>query len=118
MRRGGRGLLGVLLAVNGVGERMSLDDLMLDERYRDRRISQSVILSLLVLGAFALGEAHSLNKLAAELGMANSTLWRYLKTWVAVGVLEERDDRRYQLAVRWRDELPRTIRRRSTAKAK
>jgi biotin operon repressor len=118
-RRGaGRGLLGVLLSLNGAGRRMGLKDVMRDERYHDRHISQSVIRSLLVLSAFALGEAQSLNGLAEELGMGTTTLWRYLKTWVAVGVLEERRDRRYQLAVRWRDQLPKITRRRSTVKVK
>lgn len=117
-RGAGRGLLGVLLAVNGVGERIDLEELMRDERYHDRRISQSVIRSLLVLSAFALGEVHGLNSLATELSMGTSTLWRYLKTWVVVGVLEERKDRRYQLAVRWRRELPKRTSRRSGTKAK
>ncbi|MGC2374893.1 MAG: hypothetical protein WA484_13555 [Solirubrobacteraceae bacterium] len=105
-RGAGRGLLGVLFALDGLGERIDLEELMRDERYHDKRISQSVIRSLLVLSAFVLGDAHSLNDLAEELGMGNTTLWRYLKTWVAVRVLEERKDRRYQLAVRWRRELP------------
>ena len=72
-----------------------------------------MILSLLVLSTFVLGDAHGLNNLGEELGMGNTTLWRYLKTWVAVGVLEDRKDRRYQLAVRWRRELHKTTRRRA-----
>lgn len=105
-RGAGRGLLSVLLALNGVGKRIDLEELMRDERCHDRRISQSVIRSLLVLSAFSLDEVHGLNNLAGELSMGTTTLWRYLKTWVAVGVLEERKDRRYQLARRWRRELP------------
>jgi len=107
----GRGLLGVLLSLNGIGKRISQDELTLDERYHDRRISQSVVHSLLVLSPFASGEAHGLYELAEEVSMANSTVWRYLKTWVAIGVLEERRDRRYQLAVRWRRELSKRTRR-------
>ena len=117
-RGAGRGLVGVLLALSGVGRRIDLEELMRDERYHDRRISQSVIRGLLVLSAFASGEVHGLNSLAAELGMGTTTLWRYLKTWVAVGFLEERKDRRYQLARRWRRELPMTTGRGSTGKAK
>lgn len=117
-RGGGRGLLGVVLALNGVGERIDLDELMRDERYHDRRISQSVIRSLLVVSAFASGEAHGVNSLAEELSIGTTTIWRYLKTWVALGVLEERKDRRYQLAIRWRRELPKTTRRRSAGKTK
>lgn len=118
-RRGtGRGLLGVLLSLNRIGKRIDLDELTRDERYHDARISQSVIRSLLVLSPFASGEAHSLNDLAKELGMGTTTVWRYLKTWVAIGAIEECKDRRYQLAVRWRHELPKTTRGRSAAKAK
>jgi AraC-like DNA-binding protein len=104
-RGGGQGLFGVLLALNGVGERMDVDELTHDQRYQDRRISQSVIRSLLVLSAFASGEAYGVNSLAEELHISATTTWRYLKTWVALGVLEERKDRRYQLARRWMGEL-------------
>jgi hypothetical protein len=117
-RETGRGLLGVLLSLNGVGNRIDLEALMRDERYNNQRISQSVIRSLLVLSAFASGEAHSLTGLAGELGMGTTTLWRYLKTWVAVGVLEELRDHRYQLAVCWRRELPKTTRGRTAGSAK
>jgi len=110
-RGAGRGLVGVLLALSGAGKRIDLEELMRDERFHDRRISQSVIRSLLVLSAFSSGQAHGLNSLAAEIGMGNTTLWRYLKTWVAVGVLEERKDRRYQVAKRWRLEPSKTARR-------
>jgi IclR-like helix-turn-helix domain-containing protein len=119
MSRGaGRGLVGVLLALSGVGRRIDLEELMRDERYHDRRISQSVIRGLLVLSAFSSGEVHGLNSLAARLGMGSTTLWRYLKTWVVVGVLEERKDRRYQLARHWERELPRTVDRGSAGNAR
>jgi biotin operon repressor len=115
-RGAGRGLVGVLLTLSGIGRRVDLEELMRDERYHDRRISQSVIRGLLVLGAFASGEAHGLNDLAAELGMGRTTLWRYLRTWVAAGALEERQDRRYQLARRWRQELSIKVPRRAVRK--
>jgi hypothetical protein len=114
--RAGRGLVGILLALSGAGKGTNLEELMRDERFHDRRISQSVIRSLLVLSAFALGEAHGLNSLAAEIGMGKTTLWRFLKTWVAVGLLEEREDRRYQVARPWRQELLPTAHQRSTSK--
>ena len=107
-RGGGRGLLGVVLALNGVGGRLGLEELTRDQRYHDRRISQSVIRSLLVLSSFASGEAHGVNSLAEELRIGTTTIWRYLKTWVALGVLEERKDRRYQLAKRWMSQVPQT----------
>jgi hypothetical protein len=105
-RGGGRGLLGVVLALNGVGERFDLDELTRDQEYHDQRVSQSVIRSLLVLSAFASGDAYGVNSLSARLGMVTTTTWRYLKTWAALGVLEEREDRRYQLARRWIGYLP------------
>jgi hypothetical protein len=105
---GGRGLLGIVLALNCVGERIDLDELTRDRHYRDRQISQSVIRGLLVLTAFSLGEAHGVNSLAADLGISTTTIWRYLKTWVALGVLEERQDRQYQLARPWIGELSQT----------
>lgn len=110
-RGGGRGILGVLLMLGGVDERLDLDELMQDEHYHDRRISQSVIRGLLVLGVFASGEVHGLNDVAGELGMVSTTTWRYLKTWVALGVLEERKDRRYRLTRRWMGETPQSLHR-------
>ena len=74
---------------------------MRDEGYHDRRASQGLIRSLLVLGAFASGEVYGVHGLSDKLGLVTTTTWRYLKTWVALGVLEEREDRRYQLARRW-----------------
>ena len=117
-REAGRGLLGVLLALNGIGEQMGPEQVSRDEGAHDRKISQTVIHSLLVLGPFASGEPYALNDLSKTLSMANSTVWRYLKTWVAVGALEERRDRRYQLAVRWRRELPKKTQRGVAARAK
>lgn len=103
-RGGGRGLFRVILALNGGSERIGVDELARDECYQGGRVSQSVILGLVVLGAFALGEVHGVNALAVDLGMSATTTWRYLKTWEALGVLEERRDRRYQIARRWLDQ--------------
>ena len=108
-RGGGRGLLGVVLALNGASAPIDLDELTRDQRYHDRRISQSVIRGLLVLSAFSSGDAHGVKNVAKQLGIGTTTTWRYLKTWVTLGVLEERKDRRYQLARRWIDELPQTV---------
>jgi hypothetical protein len=117
-RDGGRGLLWVVLALEGVGERIGMEELARDERYRSERVSRSTIISLVVLGAFALGEAFGVNSLADGLGMSVATTWRYVNTWVEVGVLEEHKNRRYQLAARWRRELPKTTRRRAASRAK
>jgi hypothetical protein len=111
-RGGGGGLLGVVLALDGVGERIGMEELVRDERYHSSKISHSAIHCLAVLGAFALGDVYGVKSLAGELGMSPSTTWRYLKTGLVLGVLEEREDRRYQLAERWMGELSRTTRRR------
>ena len=100
-RGGGQGLLGVVLALSGSRGPVGMEELMRDEGYHDRRASQGLIRSLLVLGAFASGEVYGVNALSDKLGLVTTTTWRYLKTWVALGVLEERQDRRYQLARRW-----------------
>jgi hypothetical protein len=101
-RRPGTGLLRVLLALAGSGEHLDIHDLTRDERYHAKNISRSVISSLLVLIAFAEGGEHKVTDLASELGMTTTTTMRYLKTWTAVGVLEqEQRTRRYRLAVRW-----------------
>ena len=117
-RDGGRGLLWVVLALEGVGERIGMEELARDERYQSGRVSRSTIISLVVLGAFALGEIHGVKGLADELGMSVATTWRYVNTWVEVGVLGERKDRRYQLAGRWQRELPKTSPRRAASRAK
>jgi hypothetical protein len=117
-RKGGGGLLGVILALNGVGEPVKLEDLERDPGFRSPRISHTTIRSLLVLSAFGSGAVHGVNSLAEDLGIGASTVWRYLRTWVAIGVLEEREDRRYQLARQWRIYMPKTARRGSAAKAR
>jgi hypothetical protein len=104
-RGGGRGLLWAILALNGVGERINMDELARDERYQNGRISRSTIISLVVLGAFASGEEHGVKRLADELSISVATTWRYVNTWVVDGVLEEHKNRRYQLARRWQCEL-------------
>ena len=111
-----RGLLWVVLALSDVGIRVSMEELASDERYQSGRVSHSVVQSLVVLGGFTLGEARGINSLARELGMSVSTVWRYVNTWKALCVLEERKDRRYQVATRWTRELPKTAKRCSVSK--
>jgi hypothetical protein len=109
---GGRGLFQVFLALEGVGERISMQELVHDKRYRNGRVSQLVILGVLVLGTFVLGEARGVKSLAVELGMTTTTTWRYPKTSEELGVLEERKDRRYQIARRWIGHLDKRVRAR------
>lgn len=117
-RDGGRGLLWVVLALEGVGERIGMEELGRDERYQSGRVSHSTIISLVVLGPFGSGDALSVKSLADELNMSVATVWRYVNTWVELGVLEELKNRRYQLAKRWQRELPKTTRRRRASRTR
>ncbi len=99
----GSGMLRVLLALSGAEDRPALYELQQDERYQDRTLSQSTICCLLALTAFDDGQEHGVKAVASELGMTVTTTLRYLKTWVAIGVLEQvSKTRRYRLAIRWR----------------
>lgn len=100
----GASLVRVLLALGG-HDRVVMTDLLNDPEFNDRNISQNLIISLSILSAFHGDVEQRVTDLAAELGISQSTTVRYLKSWVAVGVLEQdRTTRKYHLARRWRDE--------------
>ena len=100
----GSSLVRLLLALGGQ-DRVVLTDLLNDPRVNNHLLSQNVIVSLLVLSALHGGEQR-VTDVAADLGMSRATTVRYLKTWVAVGILEQdRATRKYRVAIRWRDEL-------------
>jgi DNA-binding MarR family transcriptional regulator len=60
--------------------------------------SRSTLRALLVLSVFAPdGSERELTDVAKQLGMAGGTIHRYLRTWVAVGLLEQSENsRRYR----------------------
>jgi hypothetical protein len=63
----------------------------------DDSLSRSTVRALLVLGVFpADGAERKLTGVAKQLGMTASTTHRYVHTWVAVGLLEQNDSRRYR----------------------
>lgn len=98
----GASLVRLLLALSGQ-DRVAMTDLRDDPRATNRLISQSVIISLLVLSVVHRGERR-ITDIAAELGIAPATAHRYLRTWVAVGVLEQNGlNQRYRVALRWRE---------------
>lgn len=100
----GSSLVRLLLALGGQ-DRVVLEDLLNDPRVNNRLMSQNVIVSLLVLSAFYEGERR-VTDIADDLGLSRATAVRYVKTWVAVGILEQdRSTRRYRVALRWRDEF-------------
>lgn len=79
-------------------------ELLNDPRVNNRLMSQNVIVSLLVLSSLHGGERR-VTDIADDLGISRATAVRYLKTWVAVGILEQDpSSRRYRVAVRWRNE--------------
>jgi hypothetical protein len=101
----GAPLVRLLLALSGRG-RVTLSDLRKDPDFNDHNVSQYLLVSLLVLSVFHDKLDHRVTDLAPELDMALSSAVRYLKAWVAVGVLEQDDKtHKYRLALRWRTEL-------------
>lgn len=101
----GASLVRVLLALGGQ-DRVEMTDLLKDPEFNDRHISQNLIVSLVVLSAFHGDAERRMTDVAPELGISKTTTVRYLKSWIAVGILEQdRATRRYRLARRWRDEL-------------
>jgi hypothetical protein len=103
--RPGASLVRVLLALGG-HDQVVMADLERDPKFKDPKIAQVLIISLMVLSAFSDTKEHRASDIAEELGFSRSTLIRYLKTWLAVGVLEQDNrTRTYRLALRWRADL-------------
>lgn len=98
----GSSLVRILLALGGQ-DRVVMANLLDDPRVANHLISHNVIVSLLVLSALYDGERR-VKDIADELGLSQATTVRYLKTWVAVGILEQNGStRKYRVAARWRD---------------
>lgn len=101
----GAPLVRLLLALSGRG-RVTINDLRQDPAFNDHKVSQYLLISLLVLSVFHDKLDHRVTDLAPELEMAPGTAVRYLKAWIAVGVLEQdHKTHKYRLALRWRTEL-------------
>jgi len=98
----GASLVRVLLALGGQA-RVIMDELLKDPEFHDRKISRTLIVSLLVLSVFYGGAEKRVVDVAIEVGMSQSTTVRYLKSWTVVGALEQEPaTRKYRLARRWR----------------
>lgn len=82
---GGTGLSELL---SGISEpdalRRSLLPLLDNERF-----SRSTCRALLVLLAFSSGEPREVTDVSKELGLSASTTHRYVRTWVALGLLQQ-----------------------------
>jgi hypothetical protein len=101
----GVSLIRVLLALDGQ-DRVAMGDLLADPKFDEPKISQTLIVGLVVLTTFCVDVDRKISEVAIEVGLSPSTTHRYLKTWVVVGVLEQDPtDRTYRLARRWRDEF-------------
>jgi hypothetical protein len=75
----------------------------------DESYSRSVFRALLLLSAFpADGGERELTDLAEQVGLSASTTHRYLRTWVAVGLLEQAPSRRYRRPSAMRTAAPGT----------
>jgi hypothetical protein len=86
----------LVAALAGVSSGEWLDGLLLS-LLDDDSLSHSTVRALLVLSAFPTdGAERKLTGVAKQLGMSASTTHRYVHTWVAVGVLEQSDSRRYR----------------------
>jgi hypothetical protein len=90
---GGEGLVAALAGLRS-GE--WLDGVLLS-LLDDDSLSRSTVRALMVLSVFpADGAERKLTGVAKQLGMSASTTHRYVHTWVAVGLLEQSDSRRYR----------------------
>jgi|SRR5271166_3040055 len=98
----GGGLLRLLLALAGSWEGVTAQDVEADPRFQEKNVSQSLIQGMVVLAAFSGGREHAVTRLAREIGMSTSTAWRYARTWVAFGVLEQDPEtRRFRVPSCW-----------------
>jgi IclR helix-turn-helix domain len=55
----------------------------------DERVSRSTCRALLVLLAFSSGEHREVTEVSNELDLSASTTHRYIRTWVALGLLDQ-----------------------------
>lgn len=94
----GAGLIRLLFGPSANWERLTVDDVLGDKRDHARDLSHSLIASLIVFAAFSDGEEHRVTRAAAESGMNTTTTLRYVRTWVALGVLvQDQRTHRYRL---------------------
>jgi hypothetical protein len=90
---GGPRLAGLLAAAGDLEELQRTMLPLLD----DPRHSHSALRAVLVLAAFSVdGSEREVTEVARALGLSPSTTYRYLRTWVALGLLEQNPrSRRY-----------------------
>jgi hypothetical protein len=78
--------------------RVAIAGVMADPEFDYQRMSYSALKALSVLCAFTpRGTARRITKVGDELGMSHSTVYRYARTFSAVGLLEQVDQRKYRI---------------------
>jgi hypothetical protein len=93
---GGPRLAGLLAAAGNLDElQRTMAPLLADPRH-----SHSALRAVLVLAAFSVdGSEREVTEVAKALSLSPSTTYRYLRTWVALGLLEQNpSSRRYRRA--------------------
>jgi hypothetical protein len=95
----GAGLRGVLSRLGGGGKDVALANLTSDPAYADKKISQSLVLGMLIFCQFSADGAElGVRDVAERTGVPHSTTHRYLRTLKAIGLLEQNaDTRKYRL---------------------
>jgi IclR helix-turn-helix domain len=81
--------VGVAARLSGLSSPHQLQGVLLS-LLNDKRVSQSIIRGLLVLGAFPSdGSYGEITDVAKQLQLSQSTTYRYARTWLATGLLEQ-----------------------------
>lgn len=79
---------GLTQLLSGAASLDALHDVLLG-LVEDERVSRSTCRALLVLLAFSSGDQRAVTDVSNELQLSASTTHRYIRTWVALGLLEQ-----------------------------
>jgi hypothetical protein len=95
--RGAAGDAGFAVMLSGLGDLQDLRDVLL-ALSEDASISRSTCRALRVLVSLSANDSfHEVTEIAKQLGLSPSTTHRYIRTWVALGLLEQDpESRRYR----------------------
>jgi hypothetical protein len=95
--RGAAGDAGSALMLSALGDLQDFRNVLL-ARSEDASISRSTCRALLVLLSLSVNNSfHEVTEIAKQLGLSPSTTHRYIRTWVALGLLEQDpESRRYR----------------------
>jgi len=88
-QRPGNQPMRLLLALTGHGRPQKIEDFADDADYKANLTSRALIHALVVLSQFTDGRDKGVREIATEIGMSPTTAGRFLRTWKAVGVLQQ-----------------------------